>query len=76
SMTQALTYAMLLAFFRNQMAFGGNNGLTDYKDIIGLSLQSDAVKIALFVATRIALILSYIACRMVVPTRIGREALA
>jgi len=75
-MTQALTYALMLAFFRNEMGFGGNNGLTDFKDIIGLSLQSDAVKIGLFVATGISLILSYIACRMVVTSRLGRVALA
>jgi urea transport system permease protein len=36
--TQALTYALMLAFFRNEMGFGGNNGLTDFKDILGFSL--------------------------------------
>jgi hypothetical protein len=40
--TQALTYALMLAFFRNEMGFGGNNGLTDFKDILGFDLQSDA----------------------------------
>ena len=40
--TQALTYALLLAFFRNDMGFGGNNGLTDFKDILGFDVQSDA----------------------------------
>jgi len=40
-MTQAMTYALLLAFFRNEMGFGGNNGLTDFKDIIGFSLTED-----------------------------------
>src|SRR3954471_2025015 len=39
--TQALTYALMLAFFRNDMGFGGNNGLTDFKDLLGFSLQSD-----------------------------------
>ncbi len=39
--TQALTYALMLAFFRNEMGFGGNNGLTDFKDILGFSLQSE-----------------------------------
>ncbi len=39
--TQALTYALMLAFFRNDMGFGGNNGLTDFKDILGFDLQAD-----------------------------------
>ncbi len=39
--TQALTYALLLAFFRNDMGFGGNNGLTDFKDILGFNVQAD-----------------------------------
>ena len=39
--TQAMTYALMLAFFRNDMGFGGNNGLTDFKDILGFDLQSD-----------------------------------
>ena len=40
--TQALTYALMLAFFRNDMGFGGNNGFTDFKDILGFSLQAPA----------------------------------
>lgn len=58
------------------MGFGGNNGLTDFKDIVGFSLQSDATKIGLFVCTGLALIVSYIVCRMVVTSRLGRVALA
>ena len=46
--TQALTYALLLAFFRNDMGFGGNNGLTDFKDILGFNIQSDGTRAALF----------------------------
>lgn len=42
-MTQAMTYALMLSFFRNEMGFGGNNGLTDFKDILGFSLQSNLV---------------------------------
>lgn len=49
--TQALTYALMLAFFRNEMGFGGNNGLTDFKDILGYSLQQDSTRIVLFMAT-------------------------
>ena len=75
-MTQALTYALMLAFFRNEMGFGGNNGLTDFKDILGFSLQQDTTKIALFVCTGLALAVSYIVCRTVVSSRLGRVAMA
>ncbi|MGR5283728.1 urea ABC transporter permease subunit UrtC [Vibrio maritimus] len=75
-MTQALTYALMLAFFRNEMGFGGNNGLTDFKDILGFSLQQDSTKIALFVVTGIALVVSYIVCRTVIGSRLGRVSMA
>ncbi len=74
--TQALTYALMLAFFRNEMGFGGNNGLTDFKDILGFSLQSDATRIGLFLASAIALALGYLACRAIVTSRLGRVAVA
>ena len=74
--TQALTYALLLAFFRNEMGFGGNNGLTDFKDILGFSLQSDETRIGLFVASGVALILGYLSCRAIVASRLGRVAVA
>lgn len=74
--TQALTYALLLAFFRNEMGFGGNNGLTDFKDILGFSLQADSTRIALFLASAIALGLGYLACRAIVVSRLGRIAVA
>jgi urea transport system permease protein len=75
-MTQALTYALMLAFFRNEMGFGGNNGLTDFKDILGYSLQQDSTKIALFVVTGITLVVSYIVCRTVISSRLGRVSMA
>ncbi len=75
-MTQALTYALMLAFFRNEMGFGGNNGLTDFKDILGFSLQSDATRVALFVASALALALGYLSCRVIVGSRLGRVAVA
>ncbi|KJY81905.1 amino acid ABC transporter permease [Vibrio galatheae] len=74
--TQALTYALMLAFFRNEMGFGGNNGLTDFKDILGYNLQQDSTRIALFVCTGVALVLSYLVCRSVVASRLGRVAVA
>jgi urea transport system permease protein len=70
--TQALTYALMLAFFRNEMGFGGNNGLTDFKDIIGFDLQADSTRVALFVASAIALALGVIACRFIIGSRFGR----
>jgi urea transport system permease protein len=53
--TQALTFALMLAFFRNEMGFGGNNGLTDFKDILGFDLQADGTRVGLFVASALAL---------------------
>ena len=74
--TQALTYALMLAFFRNEMGFGGNNGLTDFKDILGFSLQDDGTRVALFVISALVLALGYIACRFIVTSRLGRVAVA
>ncbi len=74
--TQALTYALMLAFYRNEMGFGGNNGLTDFKDILGFDLQSDATRLTLFLLSAIALALGYIACRYIVTSKLGRVALA
>jgi urea transport system permease protein len=71
-MTQALTYALMLAFFRNDMGFGGNNGFTDFKDILGFDLQQDGTRAALVSLTAVALVLSYLACRHIVSSRAGR----
>jgi urea transport system permease protein len=70
--TQALSYALMLAFFRNDMGFGGNNGFTDFKDILGLDLQSDRTRVLLVVATAGALAASYLACEWIVGSRAGR----
>jgi urea transport system permease protein len=70
--TQALTYALMLAFFRNDMGFGGNNGFTDFKDILGFNLQAGSTLVALFVASVAALALAYLSCRFVVSSRAGR----
>ena len=74
--TQALTYALMLAFFRNEMGFGGNNGLTDFKDILGFSLQADSTRLGLFVISGIALALGYLSCRALVKSRLGKVAVA
>jgi urea transport system permease protein len=70
--TQALSYALMLAFFRNDMGFGGNNGFTDFKDILGFDLHSDRTRVALLMITAFALALSYMACRAIVASRAGR----
>jgi len=70
--TQALTFSVMLAFFRNEMGFGGNNGLTDFKDLLGFSLLNDGAKAALFTVTAGVLILAYIACRYLVSSKLGR----
>jgi urea transport system permease protein len=70
--TQALTYALMLAFFRNDMGFGGNNGFTDFKDILGFDLHSDRVHLVLLEITVLALAASYLACRKIVSSRAGR----
>lgn len=74
--TQALTYALMLAFFRNEMGFGGNNGLTDFKDILGFNLQSNTTRVALFLISAAALALGYITCRYVVASKAGRVVVA
>ena len=71
-MTQALTYALMLAFFRNDMGFGGNNGFTDFKDLLGFDLHNDTTRVVLLVATAVALAASYVACRTIVASRAGR----
>jgi urea transport system permease protein len=70
--TQALTYALMLAFFRNDMGFGGNNGFTDFKDLLGFDLHRDGMRVSLFVITAIFLGLSYVTSRYVVSSRAGR----
>ncbi len=74
--TQALTYALMLAFFRNEMGFGGNNGLTDFKDILGFNLQDDGTRAGLFTATVVILALAYVVCRYVVTSKMGRVVIA
>ena len=54
--TQALTFALMLGFFRNNFGFGGNNGLTDFKDILGFNVQAETTRSALFSISCLALI--------------------
>ncbi len=74
--SQALTFALMLAFFRNDMGFGGNNGLTDFKDILGFNLQADGTRVGLFAASAAALALGYLLCRFIVTSRLGKVLVA
>ncbi|MBV1700803.1 MAG: urea ABC transporter permease subunit UrtC [Hyphomicrobiales bacterium] len=74
--TQALTYALLLAFFRNAMGFGGNNGLTDFKDILGFKIDALGTRILLFCASALALALGVILARLVVTSKFGKVLIA
>lgn len=74
--TQAMTYALMLAFFQNDMGFGGNNGLTDFKDILGFDLRSDGVRIWLFVASVIAVAAGFILCQLITASRLGKILVA
>ena len=69
--TQAMTYALMLAFFQNDFGFGGNNGLTDFKDIFGFSLQSHTTKIVLFLLSVLALAIGYLVCNSFVNSHSG-----
>lgn len=70
--TQALTYALMLAFFRNDMGFGGNNGLTDFKDILGFDLQADGTRVVLFLSTLLLLAGAYVLCQYITRSKAGR----
>ena len=74
--TQAMTFALMLAFFRNDMGFGGNNGLTDFKDLLGFNLQADGTRAGLFAASGLALGLGYVVCRLVVTSKLGKVLVA
>ncbi len=74
--SQALTFALMLAFFRNDMGFGGNNGLTDFKDLLGFDLRADATRAALFAASAVVLAVAYMICRFIVTSRLGRVLVA
>ncbi|WP_421981894.1 urea ABC transporter permease subunit UrtC [Roseibium sp.] len=74
--TQALTYALLLAFFRNDMGFGGNNGLTDFKDILGFDIQADTTRAGLFAASGIALVICFLICRSITRSKLGKVLVA
>jgi len=74
--TQAMTFALMLAFFRNDMGFGGNNGLTDFKEILGFPIQASSTRIVLFVLSVVALAGGYLLCRWIVSSKFGKVLVA
>jgi urea transport system permease protein len=74
--TQAMTFALYKEFFRNDFGFGGNNGLTDFKDIVGFPLQTDAVKAGLFSISAVVLIACYLVARALVGSKYGKALIA
>ncbi|MGB7101279.1 MAG: urea ABC transporter permease subunit UrtC [Xanthobacteraceae bacterium] len=74
--TQALTFALMLGFFRNNFGFGGNNGLTDFKDILGFNVQAETTRNALFSISCVALIIAFLLCRAIVTSKFGKVLIA
>ena len=74
--TQAMTYALMLAFFRNDMGFGGNNGLTDFKDILGFNIQAQGTRVALFVLTGLFLVAAVLVSKFVTSSAYGKVLVA
>jgi urea transport system permease protein len=74
--TQALTFALMLASFRNEMGFGGNNGLTDFRDVLGFSLAADTTRAALFVLSGLALAGGLLLGRAITSSKFGKVLVA
>jgi urea transport system permease protein len=74
--TQAMTYALMLAFFRNDMGFGGNNGFTDFKELLGMPLNTDNARAALFYASLALLVVAFLVCTRITQSKLGRVLVA
>ena len=74
--TQAMTYALMLAFFRNDMGFGGNNGFTDFKELLGVPLNTGAARSMLFYAALASLGVALLLCRHLTRSKLGRVLVA
>ncbi len=70
--TQAMTYAAMLLFFRNETGFGGNNGFTDFKRILGMPLATQNMRMLLFVLTGVTLLVFFLLARWLVRSKFGR----
>ena len=74
--TQALTFALMLGFFRNNFGFGGNNGLTDFKDILGFNVQAETTRAVLFSISCVAIMIAFLLCRAIVTSKLGKVLVA
>jgi len=74
--TQALTYALMLAFFRNDMGFGGNNGMTDFKDIVGFPLNRESTATGLMLISAMVLSAAFLLARAMTLSRFGKVLIA
>ncbi len=74
--TQAMTFALMLGFFRNNFGFGGNNGLTDFKDLLGFNVQADTTRAALFATSCVALMIGFVICRAIITSKFGKVLVA
>lgn len=70
--TQAMTYAAMLLFFRNETGFGGNNGFTDFKRILGQPIATQNMRMLLFVLTGLVLLGCFLLGRWLVRSKFGR----
>ncbi|MEX8519450.1 MAG: urea ABC transporter permease subunit UrtC [Leptothrix sp. (in: b-proteobacteria)] len=70
--TQAMTFAAMLLFFRNETGFGGNNGFTDFKRILNIPIAQPSTRMTLFVLTGLTLICFYLLARVIVHSKYGR----
>ena len=70
--TQAMTFATMLLFFRNETGFGGNNGFTDFKRILGIPVTTTSMRMTLFVITGLTLIAFFVLARWLVHSKFGR----
>ncbi|MBL8338789.1 MAG: urea ABC transporter permease subunit UrtC [Rhodoferax sp.] len=70
--TQAMTFAAMLLFFRNETGFGGNNGFTDFKRILGIAIATPSMRMVLFVLTGLTLLGFYLFSRWLVGSKFGR----
>jgi len=70
--TQALTFAAMLLFFRNETGFGGNNGFTDFKRIVGIAIATPQMRMTLFVLTGLVLLGFFLLARFLVASKFGR----
>lgn len=74
--TQAVTFALLLGFFRNNFGFGGNNGLTDFREILGYPIRADATRSALFAISAVALAFGVLVTAAIVRSKLGKVLIA